>query len=1052
MADFTIEPPSAAPATPPKAASKFTIAPPAEAAPASAKFKIEPPAEKGKPTFGEAIRALPGELKHIFVDPIIETVKRPGEVLQGKYGNLGDPRLEEAARSDAVNIALSGAVGKGIRPNATSTPKAPPKVEPKPPAAPVGALKTDTMAKAPPTAELAAPGSAPVYNPVKFAAVPDSVYAAFPDLPEETSGLIDIGRFTNVEQAALRKAGLVTRGVRGAENTPHEGVSPEDLWPERKARAARDTERRSKGVSVEGRNAGIEKRAANYERLAAEQETLGELGDTALAAEYRKKAAEIRASRTTAKQVPSGAPPGPGAAATPPGGATPAGATPAGATPPATPAAAPPQRFKAFKTIAKTIENIFSPTTRSAEAGSTEASIRRERGLAERDTEKTKYELEQFTKQVGALPQTERDNLIAYIEGRSAGAQLTDPSLQPIADKIRTAVEDRRQKIANSNWGQNASFIEDYYMHMWKNTPQQVQQALQGMGSKQGSGRNLKARSIPTIADGKARGLTPVTENPIEMTNLYVQNMDRFIAANNAFDEMRTNGLVRFATPGKQPPGWVEVKGRLGNKNTPVGAKKAYAPEDAARVYNNFISRGFDGTDLKDVYEMGRKTSNYMTMMELGLSAYHASTMGLESIVSEFAKGIGQFRRGEIVKGAKTSAKALTPWSPYNRYKSGLKAEQEYLGVSGRQTLPNLANVVRLQSEAGGRAVGYDRSQHATGDTAMGSFWRAWKRGTLGQELKAIPGEMKKAPLATSAANIARVMETVAEPLFGKLIPRLKNGAFYSKMQDWLEANPGATPEAQVKQARELWDSIDNRFGELVMDNVFWNKFLKQAGYLMVRSTGWDLGTIREIGGGAKDLLKGKPSQRTDYLIALPIVTALYNAAAQYIKTGKGPEGITDLFAYQTGGKNPDGSPERAMIPGYMKDIIGYAEHPLKEAAGKLASAPTTAWELVTNKDYRGLPLTNDSNFDSLKGAPQWVWDYAKHVASKFVPISVGQFAKGEKKGSNIGAVERALAIRPANAELQNPKRIDAIKKRAALKAWIAKNISDRRLKSQYPK
>ncbi len=708
-----------------------------------------------------------------------------------------------------------------------------------------------------------------------------------------------------------------------------------------------------------------------------------------------------------------------------------------------------------IKTIGSTIEKVFSPTTRSADAGSVEGSIRSERGRAERDTETTRRELEQFQSQVGALPQEAKDAFIGYVEGRSKGATLPDPTLQGAADKIKEAVDQRRTKIEKSDWGQDASFVDDYYMHMWKNPPAQVLQAVQGI-SKQGSGKNLKARTIPTIAEGKAAGLVPVTENPLEMTSLYVQNMDRFIAANNAFDQMKGNGLVKMATPGKQPPGWVELQGRLGSKNTPAGAMKAYAPEDAARVYNNFISRGFDGTDLKDLYNLGRKTSNFMTMMELGLSAFHASTMGMESIISEVAKGVGQVRRGDIVKGAKTAGKGILPWSPINRYKTGLKAEQEYLGTSGSKVPSDLAKVVDLQTEAGGRAIGYDRSQHAMGNTAMGSFFRAWKRGTLGQEMKALPGEFKQAPLGTTAANIARVMETVAEPLFGKLIPRLKNGAFYSQMSDWLEAHPGATKEEQVAQARQAWDSIDNRFGELVMDNVFWNKFLKQASYLMVRSTGWDLGTLREIGGGIKDAARGKPSIRTDYVIALPIVTALYNAAAQYIKTGKLPESATDLYAYQTGGKNPDGSDERAMMPGYMKDVVGYGEHPLKTAGAKVATAPRLVGELLTNSDYRGLPITKGGNVDStsdfFKTAPMWAKDYAAHVMQAFEPISIKNLVLGNKKGSNIGPAERALGVRPASAETQNPKKIEAIIEKKNNRLWQQKQRSDKRIEGQYEK
>ena len=70
-------------------------------------------------------------------------------------------------------------------------------------------------------------------------------------------------------------------------------------------------------------------------------------------------------------------------------------------------------------------------------------------------------------------------------------------------------------------------------------------------------------------------------------------------------------------------------------------------------------------------------------------------------------------------------------------------------------------------------------------------------------------------------------------PLFEKYIPLLKNGAFYENMSKWLMTNPNATREEQVNAARQVWDSVDNRFGELVQDNIFMNKVIKQAGLKM---------------------------------------------------------------------------------------------------------------------------------------------------------------------------------------------------------------------------
>lgn len=47
------------------------------------------------------------------------------------------------------------------------------------------------------------------------------------------------------------------------------------------------------------------------------------------------------------------------------------------------------------------------------------------------------------------------------------------------------------------------------------------------------------------------------------------------------------------------------------------------------------------------------------------------------------------------------------------------------------------------------------------------------------------------------------------------------------------------------------WDSVANRLGQLVYDNLFWNKVLKDLAMGAVRSVGWDVALPREVPGGA---------------------------------------------------------------------------------------------------------------------------------------------------------------------------------------------------------
>jgi hypothetical protein len=67
-------------------------------------------------------------------------------------------------------------------------------------------------------------------------------------------------------------------------------------------------------------------------------------------------------------------------------------------------------------------------------------------------------------------------------------------------------------------------------------------------------------------------------------------------------------------------------------------------------------------------------------------------------------------------------------------------------------------------------------------------------------------------------------------------------------------AAAGRDARRSPRRAAKAWDSVDNRMGQLVYDNLFWSKTFKDLAMASVRSVGWNLGTIRELGGGLVDL------------------------------------------------------------------------------------------------------------------------------------------------------------------------------------------------------
>jgi len=695
------------------------------------------------------------------------------------------------------------------------------------------------------------------------------------------------------------------------------------------------------------------------------------------------------------------------------------------------------------------------------------ASIRREAGVAARDTATTAQAIEEHYPLVNTMSDPERFDLIRYMEGRSSGAPpLANPQTQRLADTLRTQFEQRASKIAALPTHQQMAFVEDYYPHFWKDPAAATNYVQNYVGvGKQGSGASMKARSMPTIEDGIRAGLEPVTTNPLEATMRYVTSMDKFIAQQRVFQEGVRDGNIVFARPNAMgasghpvsvqniPSGYVPLMGRGAVDAT---GRQAFAPENWARIYNNFIGQGVErfGPEYGAAYNAARKTNNAVTALELAFSGYHALTMGQEAMVNEVARAIQQGGRRNPLQAMWTILKA--PVAPFTLARTGGEVER---GALGGAMTPEMRHIVDILTEGGARFKGREHAADI-GNSAAGSFFTAWKRGSLKTEILSDVSQFRGSPITGQAGlvakNVGRIMDTVMHPLFQTYIPKLKNGAAYENMADWMRANPTATRPEQVAAARKIIDSVDNRFGEMIQDNIFWTKLLKQSSMLAMRSYSWNLGTVRELGGAMTDTLAGTKgmTQRQAYAIALPIVYGITGATYQYLKTGEGPQDTQDLMAPRTGGTDATtGEPERIVPPGYMKDVFGWTSNPRQEAINKLSTAPRLAGEMLfTGKDWRGDPIAPPREDDTSMPAnvPNWLKAYFTHVTEAMGPISVKNFAKGPKEGSNLTGLERILGLQPAGMEKTAPEGFEVMMRRKEFKAWRLKQMHDENEKNKY--
>jgi hypothetical protein len=715
------------------------------------------------------------------------------------------------------------------------------------------------------------------------------------------------------------------------------------------------------------------------------------------------------------------------------------------------------------KAIAE-IKSVLSPTSLRG-AAPTEAVMRKYGSEKAQSYAQSFDALQKVRDAVDALPAAaQRD----FTDRMEKGQPQANPALDAVATTLRQQLDGWAQKVQGLGRGYLQNAIEDYMGHVWGNYPeyrakqqaqftqaQMMDRARGQAGAKTplaGSGAFLKQRTFPTQADGIAQGLIPVTNNPVDMQLLKLREMQKYYHGIKLADTMKQTGIARWVPAGQERDAFNAgldklndrvFQPRLTGDANPAGFGRLepgnwYAPEPAARLFNNHMSQGLMGNSIVNGF---RALGNALNMTQLGLSGFHATFVTLDTMLSRTAIGLQQIMGGDFLKGAKSISVGATPYAAIDTIRQGSKLRAAWLDPA--QATPEWKALADRLNEGGGRI-------------SMDQFYRSNASGPLLHSLKDLsnpssifgramqtfsdePTAVRKI-IAAPVKLAGRVLETATEPLMGAMVPRAKLGVFAQMARDWQERNPQATPEERSAAMIKAWDSVDNRLGQLVYDNLFWKKAQKDIAFLSTRSVGWNIGTIRELGGGVVDGVKllndvanRRPPQftaRMAYTIALPVMTALMGSMMNYLMTGKPPDSVMDAYFPQTGKQTPDGQPERLSLPGYMKDVMDYAKAPLQTMSNKTNPLIETLLELHKNQDYYG-GIIYDPQRDAAGPA------YGDYLLNQVLPFSVrGSNRVGAEGGSKMDQALSFWGFQPAPKSITNPERGEAFQQRANTKAY----------------
>ena len=411
-------------------------------------------------------------------------------------------------------------------------------------------------------------------------------------------------------------------------------------------------------------------------------------------------------------------------------------------------------------------QRTFSPETIDEAARDTATLHRAAHGTRRGEASAERYALERHHRVVAKSSPAEQEALAKYVD--TGGKVALPDKLKGAAEAMRGVYTRYRSRIENVlGEHEGPQFIKDYYARFWRNTPDEVDKAFRDkpIGGRQGSGRNLRKRSIPTYEEGLARGLKPVFTNPLDATAAYADNMASYLATHETLKGMRRTGLAKWAYKTKVPKNMVPLEGlgttkpaMLNPKGAMIPERVLVAPDNAARVYNRTVSKGLDKGSFGPVYRGARAASNAVSQMKLGLSLFHATVMGEEGFVSAFAKGANRVLRGDI-GGVKDMAKS--PGAIVSTTAKGGRLRKAILDPDNAETHlkgmdPDLA---KMYQRVGGRA---DMDRFYSTGSVSGGFWRGIKSGTLGHEFVDALRDVKSSPIKGTLRLVGKMLDTAS--------------------------------------------------------------------------------------------------------------------------------------------------------------------------------------------------------------------------------------------------------------------------------------------------
>lgn len=586
-----------------------------------------------------------------------------------------------------------------------------------------------------------------------------------------------------------------------------------------------------------------------------------------------------------------------------------------------------------------------------------------------------------------------------------------------VAQLTRDILDENRRNIQQAAPGRLKTFEANYMPQRWEGIHDMSQYRVAVKAPLRGRGTLLQEKYYQTIDAGEQAGLKLAEPNPLRAAINAAAEGAHFVMGQRIIDDMRGNGLMKqFRSPRNVPADWAPLDMKV------AGAGK-YAPGEIARMFNNYFDPGIFAKNR--TLDSIRIYNNAAQIAAVSLSGYHMGLTAFESFATDLSLGL-KYMSFDPAKAFRAWGRAA--YSPIDSMLRGNKFMREYRNTSAM----NMSNTMRGYIEGGNR-LGISK----LADT---SPYKQAQRGFV----RAIRANDYHAAGNAALQFIPDTLRMLSVPVQDWWVPRMKAGATVKMIEMELDRlGPGATDLERKAAMREVADSADNRFGQMVTDNLFWNKTLRDSATLGFKFIDFNYGSLREMYGAAKDIPRaavgGGLSHRLAHALAFPVAIAISGGIMNYMLTGEAPKEAEDYYFPRNGRTGADGKPERVMLPSYLRTAYelgspavdamrGQPGEAISDTAtvarGRMSPIANLMKSFVDNRDFLGNTVINKndpviSRLGSFLGA----------IIRQAQPISMGSYERSEQLGGSmrdkalavagVQPVPRSLGIDQSPAELE---------------------------------